>query len=659
MSIIYKYLIIGLIINCVIAVKAQVSKHESRPNIVIFFADDLGYSDVGCYGGEILTPNLDKLAGEGMRFGHFINQSKCAPSRASLLTGLHAVEAGCMGSPEQMINGLTIAELLKSAGYSTYMTGKWHAKEEPIKRGFDRHFGKCNGAFNYFSPSKRERYFEDGKSIAPFVPENPETFYTTDAFSNKAIEYLETHKGNNNPFLLYVAYNAPHWPLQAPKEDIDKYRGKYLKGWDVISRERYDRMKEIGIIDSNWKLPQRDVDVPAWKDFERKDDADLTMATYAAMVDRMDQNIGRVLDKLDDIGVANNTLVIFLSDNGACAEGKMWDGIDPKSKPGIKNPPAPNKGAKLGIEWANACNTPYRKYKRSMFNGGQLTPFIARWPKVIENKGTITFQKGHIVDLMPTFAELAEVDYPEGEVWNVPAEGDLKTEWTIRPCSGKSLLPVFQNKEVIQPEVIMGHYQGGRMMIQGDHKLVSDGGDGSFLHLYDYPWEMYNLKDDGTETHNLASDNVAYVDSMDAIYRKWINEMDDLNKIKSHTFYQPHLTKQQRLASNELEKNDRLQKLMSKREVIGKEIVVELEKLNLKMKTHLSMDKHPMAYFGIVTLGKAHIKTKELKELYCDWDTITKEMAAICSKKGNVYSQVWNIQEKIRTRMTVDELEKQ
>ncbi|WP_111708182.1 arylsulfatase [Lutibacter citreus] len=473
-----------LIVFSIQILKAQ----ESKPNIVIIFADDLGYSDIGCYGGEIETPNIDKLAEEGLRFTHFINGSKCAPSRASLLTGLYPIETGCVGPPAQMENGVTIAEMLNKAGYKTLMAGKWHGKENPVKRGFDKFFGITKGAFNYFNPKKNQPYWEDNKRLDPFIPENKENFYTTDTFTNMALNYLDQQKNKREPFFLYVAYNAPHYPLQAWPEDIAKYKGKYLKGWDKIREERFQRQQKMGIVEPNWELTERDDKIPAWEDYENKDIADLTMATYAAMVDRMDQNIGKLIAKLEETGKKENTLIIFLSDNGGNAEGHMWDGVNPNNKPGLKN-----SQAKLGIEWANASNTPFKNYKRSTFNGGQVTQFIVSWPKAKFKKGSITRQKGNLTDLMPTFLELANATYPEGETWSVPAEGKLKTSWKVRPLPGKSLVPVFNN-ETVTRENFKGYFQGSRMLIANDWKIVSEGGDGAILHLEDYPWELYNLK---------------------------------------------------------------------------------------------------------------------------------------------------------------------
>lgn len=647
-----KLLFSTLVFFCLVSCETNHSK-STRPNIVILFADDLGYSDIGCYGGEIKTPNIDQLANEGMRFTQFINASKCAPSRASLLTGLYAIEAGCNGPPAQMINGVTIAELLQNAGYTTMMSGKWHAKETPYKRGFQKVFASLKGAFNYFEPKQNQPFMVDSIIHKPYVPKNPATFYTTDVFTNNAIEFLDKQKNKNSPFLLYVAYNAPHYPLQAWPEDIEKYRGKYMKGWDVLREERFQRQKHMGIVKANWKLSERNESVSDWETFEQKDAADLTMATYAAMVDRMDQNIGRILQKLEEMGVSDNTLVLFLSDNGAPSEGTMWDGRDPKKRPGIKS-----SYTMVGAEWANASNTPYKEYKRYMFNGGQLTPFIAKWPKVIKNRGSITFKTGHIVDIMPTILEMTGVAYPKGEIWRVPEEDDLLTEWKVEPFSGKSLLPIFQNKTSYKRERLLNFFQGGRMIMVDSMKLVSDGGDGTIQHLYDFPWELYDVKNDATETNNLASEYPELVDSLDQVFRKWINDTHKKTGVKDHPWFPVRLTKSQQKAADELLEDKRLQTLLSEREKIGHSIVKELNVLDTKMKRGLGMDKVPMSYFGLVEEGRQFKDDyPNLIKLYNDWDLNIKKSIQYCKEKGSIYLQVWKIQERIRPKIPAYDFE--
>lgn len=650
-----RMILISVLLVVTFGLGTMQSYAQKRPNIVILFADDLGYSDIACYGGEIETPNLDKLASKGIRFTQFMSCTKCAASRAALLTGLYPVETACNGEPTQMINSMTIAELLKKANYKTLMAGKWHAKENPVKRGFDHYFGSVNGAFDYFEPKARKKYMLDDKVLAPYKPENPATYYTTDAFTNKALEYLDDCKNSEDPFFLYVAYNAPHWPLQAWPEDIAKYRGKYGKGWDQVRKERFERQQALGIVKPGWKLSERDENVEAWENFSRKDAADLTMATYAAMIDRMDQNIGKILNKLDDMGVADNTLVIFLSDNGACAEGAMWDGKDKATKPGWRN-----SQAKLGIEWANASNTPYRKFKRYMYNGGQLTPFIVRWPQGVSDQGSITHERAHLVDLVPTILELAEGEYPANQKHQVSPENDLKTEWNVLPLAGKSIVPLFKGEPAPERDNFLGYFQGARMITKKQWKLVSDGSDGTIQHLEEYAWELYNMDEDPAELNNLVEKYPAMVESMDNTYREWMFRADSVSGVSNHTWFVPRFTKKQHAAANQLASDARMQNLLAKRKVIGEQIVKALNAEQVKMKTGLGMEKVPMSYFGLVKAGEPFANTSDtLKELYEKWNKNIQDSEQYCKAKGEVYLQAWNVQERIRPMIPAYDIEKE
>jgi arylsulfatase len=514
-----RYVLMGLLAIAALA-------GADRPNIVIIMADDMGYSDVGCYGGEIETPVLDDLAARGMRFRQFYNNAKCAPTRASLLTGQYSQAVGCHDGPAVMEDCVTIAEVLGTAGYGTYMAGKWHAQELPTDRGFDRYFGLADGCCNFFNPGKpREgepapaeknfprKFSRDGNVMQPFTPEDMD-FYTTDAFTDAAVSYLQDHDAEQ-PFFLYLAYTAPHYPLQAPEEDIAKYEGKYLKGWDALRAERYARMVDMGIIDPAWKLSPRDPEVAPWDQIGEKDawdaavfgrgdnslpwkDAssaaywDRAMATYAAMVDRMDRNIGRVVDQVRAMGQEENTLFLFLSDNGACAEVRH-------QTPDV--PPGPvNSYRTVDAPWANAQNTPYRRYKRWDHEGGIATPLIAFWPGTVP-AGKITDEVGHIIDFMATAADLAGATYPE-------AHGGEK----VSPPDGKSLVPVLKGGTREGHDTICWQFSDARAVRQGDWKLVQAGRA---------PWELYNLKTDRTELNNLADAQPERVAAMKVAYMAW------------------------------------------------------------------------------------------------------------------------------------------
>jgi len=495
------------------AIKAR--KKDDRPNIVLIMADDMGYSDIGCYGGEIHTPNIDRLAAGGLRFSQFYNNSICVPTRASLLTGLYPQQVGVYGnSPRVMKNCVTLAEVLRAAGYRTLMTGKWHALQIPVERGFDRYFGLCDGCCNYFNPGPRRpgepepgrkktsygyprRWAIDDKVYKPYAPKDPK-FYTTDAFTDYALSYLQQYAGEGRPFFLYLAYTAPHYPLHAWPEDIAKYRGKYRIGWDRLRQQRYERQLAMGLIDKRWRLSDRDNAVPSWDDVPDKDAWDLNMAVYAAMIERMDWNVGRVLEKIRQLGVEDNTLVLFLSDNGGCAESANYT-------PNI--PPGPVESYRsVGAPWANASNTPFRKYKVWDHEGGISTPLIAYWPKVIKARGAITHQIGHIIDIMPTLVDIAGAEYPS-------SYGSHE----VLPTEGHSLLPIFQGKKRQEPEALFWQIQRGRLsraVRAGRWKLVTTDPK--------KPWELYDMYADRTETTNLAEKYPDTVKKLARLYQAWV-----------------------------------------------------------------------------------------------------------------------------------------
>jgi arylsulfatase len=493
---------LGLLGGSMLLGRQATAAPDKRPNLLLIMVDDMGYSDIGCYGGEIRTPNLDALAANGIRFTQFYNNAKCGPTRASLLTGLYSQQV----AEKSMRNCVTLGEALRPAGYRTLMTGKWHASSTPYKRGFDRHFGLTDGCANFFNPGRQRegepppgrkrsswrRWAIDDKEFLPYTPEDRK-FYMTDAFTDHAIGYLAQYKDEGRPFLLYVAYTAPHYPLHAWPEDIARYRGKYMKGWDVLRRERHKRQIEMGLLDPRWRLSPRDDPAPAWDDVKDKEAWDLKMAVYAAMIDRVDQNIGRLIAKLKKLGVFENTLILFLSDNGGCAE-KVH-----------KTPNIPPGGLAsyrtVDLPWANASNTPFRKYKSTDHEGGISTPLIAHWPAGIAKPGTITHQVGHIIDIMPTFLELAKGAYP--------AERGAEK---VLPCEGRSLVPVLQGRQREEHEALYWQFGGYCAVRQGKWKVVRRGKS---------PWQLYDMEADRTELNDLAKAQPGKAAELGKLWDAW------------------------------------------------------------------------------------------------------------------------------------------
>jgi len=477
------------------------SAKAQRPNIILIMNDDMGFSDLACYGSEIATPTLDRLAKGGVRFTQFYNCARCCPTRASLLTGLYPHQAGIghmvgnLGYPSYQgylsDRCVTIAEVLRQAGYRTYMSGKWHVGENrphwPLDRGFDKYYGLISGASNYFELSSGRKMARDN------TPISPQDFYITDAFSDNAAQFIGEYARHKSPFFLYVAYTAPHWPLHAPPEDIAKYRGKYRLGWDALRDKRHKRMIEMGIVDAKWAITPRDPRAPAWSDAQHKEWEDMRMAVYAAQIDRMDQGIAKIIARIKEVGAEDNTLVMFLADNGGCAENLR--GNDPKVMPGLKE-----TYMSYGLPWANASNTPFRRYKHWVHEGGIATPFIAYWPTVIKPEH-ITHQVGHVIDVMATCADVAGADYPK--TYN-GAE--------ITPLEGKSLLPIFRGKTRAGHDVIFWEHEGNKAVRQGTWKLVS---------MHPRGWELYDLEADRTELNNLAEKLPRKVKELAALHDDW------------------------------------------------------------------------------------------------------------------------------------------
>lgn len=483
------------------------------PNIVVILADDLGFSDIGCYGSEIATPNLDGLAKNGVRFTHGYNVARCCPSRAALLTGLYPHQAGMGGMVTMPANEaksgpyqgflntqcVTIAEVLRQAGYRTYLSGKWHVGERPEhwprRRGFDRYFGLISGACSYWELLQKDRNRMMVYDDTPYTPP-PQGFYMTDAFTEHALEFLDQHDREHReaPFFLYLAFTAPHWPLHAWRQDVDKYRDRYRGGWDALREERYARLLNKGIIEKRWRLSPRDPDVPAWEAVPDKEDWALRMAVYAAMVDRMDQGIGRVLDKLRSMGAEENTLVVFLADNGGCDESVVARNLNqPGTLPG-------DRGSFSAYErpWANASNTPFRLFKKYIHEGGIATPFVCRWPRQIAERGGLTSQVASVLDIMPTCLDAAGVAYP------TTFEGRA-----ITPVEGKSLLSIFRGKVREPHEALYWEHVGNRGVRHGKWKLVA---------THTGEWELYDIEVDRTELEDLSA---AHPKRAQELHQRW------------------------------------------------------------------------------------------------------------------------------------------
>ncbi len=481
---------------------------DSRPNIIYIMVDDMGYSDLGCYGGEVSTPNIDQLAANGIKLKKFYNNSRCCPTRASLLTGQypHTVGMGGMvglskapiehGPYQGFLNDSfpTIAEELKKVGYSTYMSGKWHVGERPehwpLKRGFDRYYGLISGASSFFeiTPAERDkrRFVLDDKDYE--IPK--EGHYMTDAFTDHAMGYLDQHKqsASGKPFFLYLAYTAPHFPLHALEPDIAKYESLYMQGWDMTREKRFQKMKQLGLVDDRYQLTEKPEVIPAWENVADKKNWARKMAVYAAMIDRMDQNIGRLIKKLKSNGQFENTMIVFISDNGACAETVNTKLLsDPEKKIG-------ERGSYhiYGESWANASNTPFKKYKHYMHEGGIVTPCIIQWPAKIKPSKGYSDGTGHVIDLMPTALELSGAKSPN--------------------LAGKSLSYLWSKGKAPERTYCWEH-EGNQAIRKGNWKLVKE-----FQETY---WSLYNLSTDPTEMNDLSGVEAARAKSMLEEYTNW------------------------------------------------------------------------------------------------------------------------------------------
>ncbi len=503
----------------------RAAAQERRPNILLILADDMGFSDLGSYGSEIDTPNLDRLAQGGVRFTQFYNCARCCPSRAALLTGLYPHQAGIghmvdtVGpapgySDDLSPHSQTIAQVLQASGYYTGMVGKWHVTPVnrskhnwPLQRGFQSYYGIIHGAADYFNPVTLT---SGNQPVAP----DTKNYYFTDALGDHGVRFLQDAARQDKPFFLYAAFTAPHWPLHAHPDDIRKHENRYLSGWDALREERHSRQLAIGMLEKRWDLSPRDSRVPQWKDASDRRWQARRMAVYAAMVDCLDRNIGRMLDQLKMSGQEENTLVLFMADNGGCAEEVRpnWKGlhIPARTRDGrpvrVGNLPSVVPGAEdtyqsYGLPWANASNTPFRLYKHWVHEGGISTPLIARWPKRFRPSKTFLSQPAHFIDVMSTCVDAAQAHYP------TQAGGS-----SIIPMQGKSLLPTITGKPHVSERDIFWEHEGNRAMRRGPWKLVRK---------YPGPWELYNMDDDRTELHDRAHDRGALLKEMAAEWEAW------------------------------------------------------------------------------------------------------------------------------------------
>ncbi len=528
---------------------------SNQPNIIIIMADDVGYSDVGCYGGEINTPNLDALAANGVRFTQFYNTARCCPTRAALLTGLYAHQAGIGHMMDDRIavagkaysgelskQSVTIAEVLRSSGYSTYMVGKWHVTKVvapqnegdkhnwPLQRGFDRFYGTIHGAGSFFDPNTLTR---DNQFISPFAdPEyQPKEFYYTDAINDHAVRFINEHAkaSPDKPFFMYMAHTAAHWPMHAKEQDIQKYRGKYDGGYTPIRKARIEKMKQLGLLDPSWGISK---EAGNWATVENKAWESRCMEVFAAMLDCMDQGIGRLVNSLKENQQFENTLILYLQDNGGCAEGMGRNGpyVARQEHPTLERLPAdylqPDMIPKqtrdgfpmrqgngvmpggadtyigYGASWANVSNTPFREYKHWEHEGGISSPLIAHWPKgIVEMRGKLAKDPSHLIDLMATCVDVGSAEYP------ARFREDL-----IQPMEGISLVPAMLGKPLERPQPLFWEHEGNRAIRIGTWKLVSK-------HPND--WELYDMRADRTELNNLAAAQPERVREMSSLWEAW------------------------------------------------------------------------------------------------------------------------------------------
>jgi len=481
-----------------------------KPNIIVILVDDMGFSDLGCYGSEIPTPNLDALAANGLRFTQFYNTGRCCPTRASLLTGMysHQVGVGHMvedrGQPGYRgrlnENCVTIAEALKPAGYFTAISGKWHVGQGqgvvPWKRGFDRSLSAAGGGF-YYPDSARTDLWLNGENVGRRGKGLPQNWYTSDLWTDFGLKFIDEAREAKKPFFLYLAHNAPHFPLQVDPADIAKFRGKYKQAWGKLRQERHARQIAAGIVDKAWPLAPKPPSISVWKDLsaEEQDRFDHIMAIYAAVMSRMDQSIGRLVAGLKERGELDNTLILFMSDNGGNAEG------GPKGTFEGTTPGDAKSNVFCGESWAYLQNTPFRKYKHFNHEGGISSPLIVHWPAEVKAHGELRHQPGHLIDILPTCLEAAGAKFPSE-----------RHGMAIAPLEGQSLVAAFADQPIPRDALYWEH-EGNAAIRVGDRKLVRAGQKGK--------WELYDLKADRTEMKDLAAENPDEVKTLAAKWDAW------------------------------------------------------------------------------------------------------------------------------------------
>ncbi|MBM4011576.1 MAG: arylsulfatase [Planctomycetes bacterium] len=484
-----------------------------RPNIVVILVDDMGFSDLGCYGGEIPTPHLDALAAGGLRFSQCYNTARCCPTRASLLTGLYSHRAGIGHMIEDLhLPGYrgrlnddcpTVAEALRDAGYFTAIAGKWHVGQEhgvtPVNRGFLRSLNPAAGGF-YFAGSPRYDLSLDGAAIPADDPRLPADWYTTDLWTTFGLKFIDEARATGKPFFLYLPHNAPHFPLQARAQEIRAFRGRYREGWDTLARRRLGRQRDLGLVDRGWTPAARPDAVAAWDSLppEEQERFDHLMAVYATTVHLMDRAIGDLVAGLRDRGLLDDTLILFLSDNGGNAES------GPAGRT-VGDPTTPDSSWFCGESWAYLQNVPFRKSKHFVHEGGIATPLIAHWPRGIAARGEWRSQPAHVIDVMPTCLDVAGASPPATRAGQ-PAP----------PLAGTSLVPAFHGRS-LDRDTLFWEHEGNAAVRAGDLKLVRTGRDGS--------WELYDLAADRTEQHDLAAARPADVAALAATWKAWADRV--------------------------------------------------------------------------------------------------------------------------------------